>query len=68
MKKKFPKVNYIDVDVKDVRFVKNKVFSLPKEKQSQYYGLLNSLSNCFYGSCKSLTDNQLKQFNELMGV
>ena len=62
-----PKVNYINVNVSDVQRVKKKVFSLPEGKRKQYYPLLNSLRNNFYGSVKSLSDKQLKQYNELRG-
>ena len=62
-----PKVNYINVNVSDVQRVKKKVFSLPEGKRKQYYPLLNSLSNNFYGLVKSLSDKQLKQYNELRG-
>ena len=61
------KKNYIKVLPKEVSFLKKKVFSLPIGKRKQYYSLLNSLSNNFYGSTKSLTDKQLKQYNELRG-
>ena len=59
------KVNYLKVTSLEVSSIKKKVFSLPCEKRKQYYPLLNSLSNNFYGSTKSLTDKQLKQYNKL---
>ena len=61
-----PKVNYINVNVSDVTKVRKKVFSLPEGKRKQYYPLLNSLRNNFYGSTKSLTDKQLKQYKALV--
>ena len=46
------KVNYLKVTSLEVSSIKKKVFSLPCEKRKQYYPLLNSLSNNFYGSTK----------------
>ena len=54
------KLNYVKVTSNEVSSIKKKVFSLPCEKRKQYYPLLNSLSNNFYGSTKSLSDKQLK--------
>ena len=57
------KNTYIDVPTTKVQKVKKYVYSLPKNEQKKYYSLLNSLSNRFYGNAKSLTEQQVKQYN-----
>ena len=61
------KINYINVSVANVQKVKKHVFSLPKNLQWRYYSLINKLSNNFYGSCKSLNDNELAQYRSIVG-
>ena len=62
-----PKVNYINVNVSDVVKVRKKIDKMPYSKKKQYFPLFDSLRNNFYGSVKSLSDKQLKQYNELRG-
>ncbi len=60
------KNTYIDVPTTKVQKVKKYVYSLPKNEQIKYYSLLNSLSNCFYGNAKSLTEHEVKQYNSIL--
>lgn len=59
--------HYINVSRADVQKVKKHVYSLPIYQQGRYRSLLNALSNNFYGSCKSLTDKELSQYNAIVG-
>lgn len=58
---------YINVSRSDVQKVKKYVYSLPIYQRGKYYSLVNSLSNNFYGSCKSLTDKELAQYHAIVG-
>ena len=57
---------YINVPYSEVRKVKSFVYSLPKNEQKKYYSLVNSLSNTFYGSTKSLTDKELTLYKQII--
>ena len=60
------KNTYIDVPTTKVQKVKKYVYSLPKNEQRKYYSLLNSLSNRFYGNTKSLSEYDLKNYNQII--
>ena len=60
------KNTYIDVPTTKVQKVKKYVYSLPKNEQRKYYSLLNSLGNCFYGNTKSLSEYDLKKYNQII--
>ena len=66
-KYKIPKKRqYVEVSASNVKKVKSYVFSLPKYEQRKYYSLLNSISNRFYGSTKSLTESELKLYSKII--
>ena len=62
------KTNYIVVNRAEIQKVKKHVFSLPIYQQGRYRSLINKLSNNFYGSCKSLNDNELAQYYSIVGA
>ena len=59
--------HYINVTKADKLKVHKYVGSLPFHQRGRYRSLLNALSNNFYGSTKSLTDNELAQYNAIVG-
>ena len=58
--------SFISVANNDVLKIKNYVYSLPKNEQRKYYSLSNSLSNRFYGDTKSLSEYDLKKYNQII--
>lgn len=60
--------HYINVTKADRLKVHKYVGSLPIHQQGRYRSLINALSNNFYGSCKSLNDNELAQYYSIVGA
>lgn len=59
-------VQYITVPDSKVKEVKKYVFSLPPKDRYKYYPMLDRLDNHFYGSMKSLTQQDLKLYNKII--
>ena len=57
---------YVIVTNTEIEEVKKYVYSLNFYNQQRYSSLLSALSNNFYGSCKSLTEEELAQFNSIL--
>lgn len=60
------KKQYVEVSSENVKKVKSYVFSLPLKERRKYHSMWDAISNRFYGSTKSLTDDELKLYNSII--